>query len=66
MAKNNFKILTIFKNFEGTKNMRNPHIPRTHAIFLVFFRSNFFHAFLKELEDHIVSMDDDKVEYSPK
>ena len=46
--------------------MRIPHILRTLAIFLVFLRSNFFPDFLKELEVHIVSMDDYKVEYDPK
>ena len=45
--------------------MRNPNILRTLAIFLVFLRSNFFPDLLKELEVHIVFMDDNKVEYDP-
>ena len=56
----------ILKFWVGTKNVRNPHILLTLAIFLVFVRSNFFPNFLKKLEVHIVSMDDDKVEYGPK
>ena len=34
--------------------------------FLVILKSNLFLGFLNELEVHIVSMDDDKVEYGPK
>ena len=36
------KILKNIKIREGTKNMRNPHILCTLAIFLVFLRSDFF------------------------
>ena len=36
------------------------------AIFLVFLKSNVFPGFIKELEVHIVSMDDNNVEYGTK
>ena len=60
IVQNNFKKLINLKFWEG------PHILRTLAIFLVFLRSNYFLGFLKELEVHIVSMDDDKVKYDSK
>ena len=66
MTQNNFKKLKNLKFLVGTKNVRNPHILRTLTVFLVFLRSNIFPAFLKELEIHIVFMDDDKMEYDPK
>ena len=49
MTKNNFKILKSLKILEGTKNVRNPQILHTLAIFLVILRSNFFPSFLTEL-----------------
>ena len=63
IAQNNFKKFKNLKICEGTKNVRNPHILHTLNIFLVFLRSNFFPGFLKELEVHIVSMEDYKVKY---
>ena len=66
MTKNNFKKLKKLKIWVGTKNVKNLHILCTLAIFFVFLRSNSFPAFLKELEVHIMSMDDYKVEYDPK
>ena len=65
-TKKKFKKLKNLKIWDGTKNVRNPNILRTLAIFLVFLRNNFFLGFLKELEVHILFMDDDKVEYDPK
>ena len=41
--------------------MRIPYILRTLAIFFSIFKNYFFPSFLKELEVHIVSMDDYKV-----
>ena len=63
MTQNNFKILKNLKNFEGTKNVRNLHILRPFSIFESFFF--IFYNFIKEPELHIVSIDDDNVEYSP-
>ena len=58
MTQNNFKILKFFKISKGTKILGNPHILRTLAIFLVFYRSKFFAGFFKELEVHTVFIDD--------
>ena len=66
MVQNNFKKLKNYKILVGTKNVRNPNILRTLAIFLVFLRSNVFPIFLKELEVHMMSMDDYKGEYGQK
>ena len=61
------KKLKNMKIWVGTKNVRNPHILRTFVIFfLIFLKIKFFPFFLKELEVHIVFMNDDKIEYDPK
>ena len=66
-GKNNFKKFKKIVNLSGYEECEeSQHSLYPLLFFLVFLKSNFFPDFLKEFEVHIVSMDDDKIEYNQK